>query len=529
MFPASTITDVASTLARFRQIALDYGVPEHNILILATEAMRRAANGSQMLEEIGRATNGLGVHVLDPSVETLFGAVMGSRSGLGLLPGGGALFLDLGGGSVQMTWVDTDQDQYALEAAAAGISLPFGAARLTRVLTQSDVHVTVTETEKLRSGLVAAYTELRQRFPRLKALHDEYQQGKGGLVNVFMCGGGFRGYGSLLMRADEVQPFPFASVNTYSVSAECFKRTQDMRKLNNDVAGKIFGMSARRREQLPAIATVVEAFIEAVPNIDRVTFCGGSNREGALMLMLPTEVRESDPLLSLANVHAAERPSFDAIATTVQNSLTSKVRSANCHEMCSTGFMQLLIQETWRGQGHDKDSNTSYALRHAISRDPNVPGLSQRRRAMLGLIMLVRWGGDLSSADALLSEQLQKIVDREIEHTSFWAFYIGAVLGLLAQIFPIRPLDQQALSAMRFVIHVILLRTLEANQGICSVHASTKARNGKKDVLHLDIVIQSPFSQGLDIEKLAKQLKDSVKKTKNERPLKLKPSITIRS
>ncbi|ODA83982.1 hypothetical protein RJ55_02500 [Drechmeria coniospora] len=130
VFPPRTIESVSAALARFYRLAILYGVPPSQILILATEAMRRAANAGQMLEAVERATDGLGVHILDPAVETLFGAVMGSRSGL-VHVSTGALFLDLGGGSVQMTWVDTSKDNYEFEAATRGESLPYGAAKLS--------------------------------------------------------------------------------------------------------------------------------------------------------------------------------------------------------------------------------------------------------------------------------------------------------------------------------------------------------------------------------------------------------------
>jgi retrograde regulation protein 2 len=99
-FPAETISLVSQTLARFWAIAVDdYGVPPKQMVIFATEAMRRAQNAAQMLEAIRAATPDLVVHILAPAVETLFGSV-GARSGFVDVKG---LFLDLGGGSVQMT------------------------------------------------------------------------------------------------------------------------------------------------------------------------------------------------------------------------------------------------------------------------------------------------------------------------------------------------------------------------------------------------------------------------------------------
>ncbi|MEX1652447.1 universal stress protein, partial [Streptomyces pseudovenezuelae] len=113
--------------AEFHRIAVSHGVPQEQFYVFATEAMRRADNAADMLSAIADATNGIGVQILEPAVETLCGAVMGSRSGFVGVPGG-ALFLDLGGGSVQMTWVDTDVDGYETKAATTGTSMGYGAA-----------------------------------------------------------------------------------------------------------------------------------------------------------------------------------------------------------------------------------------------------------------------------------------------------------------------------------------------------------------------------------------------------------------
>jgi retrograde regulation protein 2 len=55
-------------------------------------------------------------------------------------------------------------------------------------------------------------------------------------------------------------------------------------------------MSKRRREQFPAIVTVVRALVEAVPYIKQVIFCSGGNREGVLYMKLSPDIRESSPL-----------------------------------------------------------------------------------------------------------------------------------------------------------------------------------------------------------------------------------------
>lgn len=86
--------------------------------VFATEAMRTAKNRDEMLDAIKRES-GLTVDILSPAMESLFGA-MGARSGFNHVDG---LFMDLGGGSVQMTYInseaETDYDILAAESATS--------------------------------------------------------------------------------------------------------------------------------------------------------------------------------------------------------------------------------------------------------------------------------------------------------------------------------------------------------------------------------------------------------------------------
>jgi retrograde regulation protein 2 len=163
------------------------------------------------------------------------------------------------------------------------------------------------ETGKLKDGLSQLYADLCSKFPTLQAIRAANERGEEALVDVYMCGGGFRGYGSMLMHDDPISPYPISSSNTYSVRGSRFKDTTRMLAMNQTYEGKIFGLSKRRRQQFPAIIKVVDAFIKTVPYIGWVTFCGGSNRQGALMMKLPREVRESNPLDVLAAVQDGEK------------------------------------------------------------------------------------------------------------------------------------------------------------------------------------------------------------------------------
>ncbi|KAK2050334.1 Ppx/GppA phosphatase [Colletotrichum somersetense] len=487
-FPAETIAQVARTLARFRRIAVSYGVPPAHFSVLATEAMRRAANAREMLTAIREAAD-IGVHVLSPEVETLFGAVMGSRSAFVDISRGG-LFLDLGGGSVQMTWVDTRLPDYEIAAALAGESMPFGAARLIRVLEGQPEEVRAQEKQRLNASMQSAFAKLCDKFPALAQAKAEHEasaaaapttNGAGtttttsgtapvaGGIDAYLCGGGFRGYGCMLQHNDPIQPYPLPSVGTYTVTGDFFKQTDKMRRVDREHQGKIYGMSKRRRQQFPAIIEVVEAFIRAVPHLRTVTFCGGSNRDGALLMKLPKSVREGNPLEALAgfpiqgheDAHGSGggggggRTSDMAVARAVLRTLYGavpvNVDISRTPTVFSLGLGPLFARQVWIHQGEDDDANASYALHEAVTRDPSAPGLTHLARAVLGLTTCARWGSNLGPIDAQLYGNLRGLVAEAKQESVFWAEYLGAVAAVMVDLVPAWPKSVDELeSTLRF-------------------------------------------------------------------------------
>lgn len=401
--------------------------------------MRRAANAADMLKAIAEATGGLGVHILEPSVETLFGAVMGSRSGLTDVEG--ALFLDLGGGSVQMTWVDTSMEDYELKAAMAGKSMPYGAAKLTRLLEEGDATFRATETAKFQESMQSAFENLCSVFPKLQKIRDASRRGNDAGIDVYMCGGGFRGYGSMLMHADDTKPYPIPSVGTYSVEGCVFKRVDDMTRINDTYDGKIFGLSRRRRRQFKAITQVIKTFITTVPDIRRVTFCKGSNRDGALMMKLPRDIRESNPLQVLANLDERKGAAYRATLHLLKGAIPKEVDSQSTPSIFSDHLGLLFAKDWWERGGHDADTNSSFALHNAISRDSDAPGLTHLARALLGVTCAARWGFSLGPSDLSLVEGLEGVIGRHSKDAVFWAKYIGALANILAEILCVPPFD----------------------------------------------------------------------------------------
>ena len=461
-FAADVIEAVAQTVKRFLRIAEAYDVPVAHILVFATEAMRRAKNSADMLRSVHDAT-GLKVHVLDGTVETLFGAA-GMRSAFADVRG---LVLDLGGGSVQMTWLDSitgagkagegeeepfahrDQDQvarispvsaqlqsYEIAAARAGKSMPFGAARMTGLLESQDVAMVKQTENALHVQMRESFTTLTQEFPVLRrgiTVSAESGREEDG-IDVYLGGGGFRGYGNMLMHAESLRDVPYAirsSIGSYKVTGKAFCKTAEMLKLHQETGDAIIpGLRKRRRRQFPAIVAVVDALVAAIypAKIRSVTFCSGSNREGALFMMLPREIRESNPLPLLAPRRSVkELEVTESLARILRSAVPQHIIPRHTPTLLSLGLGILFLQSLWSRPGGDKQYNAAAILHEAVSRD-EVAGMTHTARAVLALTAAARWevirARELGPAERQLLKGLKRIVGREAH---FWCAFIGTV------------------------------------------------------------------------------------------------------
>ena len=278
---------------------------------------------------------------------------------------------------------------------------------------------------------------LLARFPHLKDL-----AGNDEGITIYFCGGGFRGYGSMLMHTDPIQPYPIPAIGGYTVPGHRFIKWREMLHANNYEEGKIYGMSKRRREQFPAIITVVQSLVEAIPRIKEVIFCSGGNREGVLFMKLPPEIRELNPLplLPSGNPHQNDEV-IGSVVTSIISALPNGYPATFSKEL-----LACVAKNIWQGMGDPDDANSAKALHNPISGDlAGLPGMTHQIRAILALTICARWGTVPAPADRKLYENLQSLIGPEL---SWWCDYIGTVAGFLATLTPIVPSNEDALGKM---------------------------------------------------------------------------------
>ena len=120
----ATMARTMEALRDFQAIATSAGA--RRTVAVATAAMRDASNGAIFVERVRREL-GIRIAIIEGRAEGRFGFA-GAVRGLAVADG---LLFDLGGGSLQIT-------RFARRTPAEGVSLPFGALRLSEQFLESD-------------------------------------------------------------------------------------------------------------------------------------------------------------------------------------------------------------------------------------------------------------------------------------------------------------------------------------------------------------------------------------------------------
>jgi retrograde regulation protein 2 len=258
--PPDTIDDVIAALNRFKIVCADLGVPEANIHLVATEATRAALNSDEFIKKINTAT-GLTVDMLPKEDEGRVGS-LGVASGFSDIRG---LMMDLGGGSTQITWIISQGGNVRISDKGS-VSFPYGAAALTKTLEDLKKGKSKQEAEraraKLRQDMTANFKDAYKTLSVPESLVSEAKENGG--FPLYLSGGGFRGWGYLLLYLSQTgeTPHPISIINGYTVGKEKFENTKAMEEVAR-TAHSVFRVSDRRRKQVPAVAFLINALSNA--------------------------------------------------------------------------------------------------------------------------------------------------------------------------------------------------------------------------------------------------------------------------
>ncbi|RPB29115.1 Ppx-GppA-domain-containing protein [Terfezia boudieri ATCC MYA-4762] len=434
----SVIEQLVTCMLRFKIICSEFGVPHKNVRVVATEATREAQNSAEFRGALEEAT-GWKVELLSKEDEGRIGAE-GVASSFAEVRG---LVMDLGGGSTQIIWMLSKDG--VTKMAKKAVSFPYGAAAVTKKL---ETAINEDARSALHNQMVVNFKAAIASLDIPDELSDDIDNGgcvdninhhSGGLrkeasYNLYLSGGGFRGFGYLLMAKHELKPYPIPIINGFTAPASHFARVAALHKDVNLTASlapemeQMFGISARRARQVPAVAFVIEALTEALHGaLSNVIFCQGGVREGAIYEKLPPTIRAENPLVVATRPYAP--PSQAKLLELLNNACP---RSTPYH--IRGGLLPPLANLMYYHSNVPKEGQASVAL-YATTTGvlANTHGLSHGLRALLGIALCDRWGGGVHASAGVLREGFVRLVGGE---DAWWARYVGSVAALIGEVFP---------------------------------------------------------------------------------------------
>lgn len=429
--PQDAIYEILQAMRRFKLICEDFGVPSNGVKVVATEAVRDAPNSQEFTDAVLNAT-GWKVSLLSKEEEGRTGAY-GVASSFHDISG---LFMDMGGGSTQFSWIRATDGEFHISEHP--VSLPYGATSLTRRMRYEN-------SIELYKEIADAFSVALDRINLPQELLEEAQVYGG--FRIFVCGGGFRGLGHLLLAEEPDYPIQ-TIINGYSTTCANVSRTADYLLLKGEVpkagkGSKIFRVSAKRQQQLPAVGLMVSAALESLPLIKTFHFSEGGVREGVLYSMMTDEIKLEDPLLTATRPYApllADKY-WELLKTglpTTPGIVPDEVSTRIAPALCNIAFVHC---------SYPKELQPTSALHVATTGIiAGSHGLSHKIRALIDMATCERWGGDVPQSEEDFYERLEKLV-MEADPTRgdsliYWTKYVGTMMHVICGIHPggnIRP------------------------------------------------------------------------------------------
>lgn len=419
-----------NALQGFKSTCLDFGVPPSQIRILATEATRKAQNSEAFRQEIKEKT-GWDVTLLEKQVEGKVGA-HGVASSYGRVSG---LVMDLGGGSTQITWVVTTEEGEVRMSEKGSVSLPYGAAALTKRLEAAGT----LGSPAFREFEKEVQDELRNAVQQIGIPNELLGDEKG--LSLYLSGGGFRGWGFVLMSKHEIKPYPIPIINGFKVKADSFHNTQAVRAaVMDESTPDIFRVSQRRASQVPAVAFLVDCLSKTLPSLTDVHFCQGGVREGIHFSEMDPRVRCEDPLVTATRPYTPR--SAKEIVALLQKAIENPPTEATFHPTIITAFVQALYAHA----AYPKDLCAGAALRStSTGYFAAAHGLSHEQRALLAILLCERYGG-FGSISPTEQDFYQRLVRLFPPGMAWWCVYLGRVAAVVATVYPAGVVTEERVS-----------------------------------------------------------------------------------
>lgn len=432
--PERTIKQVVKSLLRFRSTCHDFGVPDSQVRIVATEATRKAINSEAYRTEIKEAT-GWTVELLPKEMEGKIGA-LGVASSYENVRG---LMMDLGGGSTQLTWIITEQGDIKMSPAGS-VSLPYGAAALMQRLEEAGKK----KSKEYQAFAKDVINDLKGAVQSIDIPQELLRSPDG--LHLYLSGGGFRGWGFVLMSEHEIKPYPIPIINGFRTSTGTFLDTMSVKAaVTQDDTPEIFRVSARRASQVPAVAFLVDCLAQALPALRNVYFCQGGVREGMHFAEMSPEYRAESPLVTATGPYAP--PSMEDLVDLLFSAMpATKPSPPGQQPKFAAPLVRAFVQGVFAHMAQVKDLRAGSALRSTTTGIfSNAHGASHEDRALLAILLCERYGGygSISPTEQDFYERMMCLIPGGME---WWCMYLGRMAAVIAAVYPAGAVRDQRVS-----------------------------------------------------------------------------------
>jgi exopolyphosphatase/guanosine-5'-triphosphate,3'-diphosphate pyrophosphatase len=266
------VAALAACAAKLAKRSVDH------VRCVATQACRTATNGAEFLDRV-RVETGIDLEVITPEQEAQL-AVLGCANLIDPAVEG-ALVVDIGGGSTELSWANLGRDP-ARPTIGAWTSIPIG------VVTLADRHPETADTAAWYAAMKAEAAGHLEGFARLPAIADAFSRRRAHLVGTSGAVTSLAGVHLGLARYSR-------------------KRVDGMwiaRRHTLDAIARLAGKSREERAREPCIGpdradlvlaggAILEAVLDVWPS-ERIRVADRGLREGIILSLLSERSRERD-------------------------------------------------------------------------------------------------------------------------------------------------------------------------------------------------------------------------------------------
>jgi retrograde regulation protein 2 len=278
--------------------------------------------------------------------------------------------------------------------------------------------------------------QFRQAYNDLDLPDSLRQKADHGGLTLYLSGGGFRGWGYLLMSQHRVSPYPLPIINGFCVTKRDFEQTAEMSTLAAEES--VFRISKRRAEQVPAVAFLVNVLVDALPMIQHVQFCQGGVREGFLYDTLDASTKALDPL-EAATAQYGTSSAADLAALLWDSLPGANHLDRSLPSTFTPSFVRAVANMMYLHLPLPKETRSLAALHAPVTGVlASAHGISHANRAILALTLCARWGSDLPPPHNDFKARLSAITTNQ---EGFWAKYLGSVAALVGTVYPAGNVD----------------------------------------------------------------------------------------